>query len=178
MDKSGVFVGVVAVALAACGGASMQERKEARDALYQTDLDTVWNAVRAEMRDGYASVIEVEDPQQGLIKTGWKTIEAERDSSAEDAPQPFSSGANKEGNKGRVVFRIYTKVEPGGPPWYVWVDGEAARYIPGSPMLQPFKRGTEDEPRWVDGRVDRVRLGIHRRLKAYAVTPAAATATP
>jgi hypothetical protein len=36
-------------------------------------------------------------------------------------------------------------------------------------MLQPYKHGAIDEPQWVQGRIDRVRVRMHEELKQYMV---------
>jgi hypothetical protein len=156
--------------VAACGGPSKTEIKEARDALYPTDFKTVWEAVRAEVHEGYGSLIDVEDEKQGIIKTRWKTIDALHDQSQVEST--LTADQRSAGNTSRRVFRLHVRIEPGGPPWYVYVDGQAALYRPGFPVMQPYEHGAEDEPEWVGMRIDKVRVGIHRRLRsAVAVAP-------
>jgi hypothetical protein len=148
MSHRGVLL---ALALAACGP-SEAERRAARDALYQTDRDTVWQAMVAEIGVRYPpDYIKIEDAERGLIETKWNVVEG-----------------HITPNGARAVFRLMMKIEPGGPPWYVSVDGEAAEFRTGMSMLQPYRRGAEEEPRWVAERVSNMRAALHRRLRSYA----------
>lgn len=67
------------------------------------------------------------------------------------------------------MFRLSARIEPGGPPWQVMVDGEAALYRPNMAMLQPYRHGAIDEPAWVEGRIDGMRKRIYSKLKQYDV---------
>ena len=71
----------------------------------------------------------------------------------------------------RLVYRTIVAIQPGGPPWVISVDGEAAHYRPELSALETFKRGSKDEPSWVVPRIQKTRVAIHHRLKPYAVGP-------
>ncbi len=158
---------VAALVLAACG-AGAQDVAKARSSAYNTDYATVWNAVAAEMHDRYHDDgILKEDAVNGYVESKWKTVELVQDSTVGDSDQRTNqaAGSMRAGN----VMRIAVKILPGGPPWRIRVDGEAAQWRPGLTMLTPFKHGTMEEPHWVPGKIDSVVAGIHERLKAYAV---------
>src|SRR6185436_6343644 len=65
-------------------------------------------------------------------------------------------------------FRISVTIKPGGPPWRVEIDGEAALFQPGMAMITPYGHEDADEPTWVKPRIDKVRIGIYKRLEGYA----------
>ena len=54
----------------------------------------------------------------------------------------------------------------GGKPWRVRVTGEASEWELGA---VPVTLRGADEPHWLQGRTDALRVAIYRRLKAYAV---------
>jgi hypothetical protein len=161
---------VFAFALAACGPKAADVAR-AREAVYQTDYAVVWNAVQAEMEERFADRIKVRDADKGYIESGWEIVSTSLDSAAGDGTMQ-ANARNPVG--ARDVFRLFVRIEPGGPPWKLTIDGEAAHYRPGMSVMQPYRRGADDEPQWVPGRIDAARMGIHRRLEQYAVAPAAA----
>lgn len=159
-----MLIGVLAVA--ACG-ASSANRQAAIDAQYQTEFATVWNALATEVNERFPDGIRTEDATVGFIETKWRPVDFEQDSTSGD-----SDAVNNVRSKGvgsRNMFRLTARIEPGGPPWKVVIDGEAALYRPNMTMLQPYRHGAIDEPQWVPGRIERVRNGLYDRLKQYAV---------
>lgn len=152
---------------AACGGATAAQHQEAVEARYETDFATVWNVLSAGVREDFPSGIKSEDAVAGFIETKWESVELAQDSTLGDSDQRTNRRASGVG--ARNLFRLWARIEPGGPPWKVVIDGEAALYRPNMTMLTPYKHGAIDEPQWVPGRIDRVRLRVHNRLKQYAV---------
>lgn len=160
--------------LAACGP-SAAEIRTARDAAYKADRVVVWNAIVRIVKDTYGkrlkpstvnpeyvSGIAVEDAQAGVIITHWHKVDHEAADPGQTDP---SAGANPPVMGTRFV-RIAVALSA-TPPWRVTVDGEGARYRPGMTMLSPYKRGSEEEPGWVQGRIDRMVLDIYGELGAY-----------
>jgi hypothetical protein len=168
---------LVVATVAACGGAASDIGK-AKASAYNTEFATVWNAVVAEMHDRYHDDgIRVEDAEKGYVESKWKKVEVTQDSTLGDSDQRLNktAGAIKAG----LLMRTLVKVMPGGPPWQIAIDGEAAQFRPELASLTPFKHGAIDEPHWVPGRIDGLRAAIHERLKAFAVdAPAGAAAPP
>lgn len=152
---------------AACGGATAAQHQEAVEARYETDFATVWNVLAAEVRADFPSAIKAEDAVVGFIESKWESVELAQDSTVGDSDQRTNTRASGVG--ARNLFRLWARIEPGGPPWKVVIDGEAALYRPNMTMLTPYKHGAIDEPQWVPGRIDRVRLRVHNRLKQYAM---------
>jgi hypothetical protein len=161
-----LVIGLVAAATA-CGGASTSDRKAAAEAQYQTDFATVWNVLAAAVKEDFPSAIKTEDAEVGYIETKWESVELAQDSTVGESDQRSNQRASGVG--ARNLFRVTARIEPGGPPWKVVIDGEAALYRPNMSVLQPYKHGAIDEPQWVPGRTDRVRRRVYEQLKQYAV---------
>lgn len=160
------LVSLALLLVAACGPSSAQV-KEARESSYNTDFPTVWNAVSAEMKQAFPEGIKKEDASAGYIESVWKSVGVVQDSTVGDSNQKANTMASSVG--ARDMWRMMAKIEEGGPPWKVAVDGEAALFRRDLSMLTPYKHGAIDEPAWVNGRIDALRLAIHERLKQYAV---------
>jgi hypothetical protein len=71
---------------------------------------------------------------------------------------------------GRLLWRVSVHILPGGPPWRLAIDGEAARLQPGDATLTPIRHGASDEPGWIDGRIEAFTVAVHGRLKGTAVS--------
>jgi hypothetical protein len=162
--------------LAACGP-SAAEVREAKTSVYQTEFAEVWAAVWNTVNESYPRLI-IDDPIAGRLVTDWFLIE--RISETDDVGQQKNAGQIGTGVgpggspaiAGRF-FRIKVDVKPGGPPWRVVVDGEAAQFTPGMALVQPYDHGDVDEPPWVKVRIEKVRVLIHRKLanRARLVDP-------
>jgi hypothetical protein len=167
---------VLAAALSACGP-SRAEVRAANHSVYQTEFANVWNAVVSVVKEQYPRAV-IEDPGTGELVTDWHLIERVdlddaqiRNTTVTSTTPQGQTGLN--GNQalpniGGRFLRIYVKIKPGGPPWRVEVDGEAALYVPGMALITPYKHGAADEPTWVQPRLDKIRVGIYRALKAHA----------
>jgi hypothetical protein len=161
---------------AACGPSSAEVRA-ARRSVYQTEFPTVWNAVVATVKSQYPRLV-IEDPARGQVLTDWHLIErVDLDDSKMANTTPMQGnqpGQIRPGeqaalpNIGGLFFRVAVTVKPGGPPWRIEVDGEAALYRPGMALITPYAHGAADEPSWVGPRLDKVRVGIYRQLKPHA----------
>jgi hypothetical protein len=162
-----VLIGVLAAT--ACGASSVN-RKAVIEARYQADFATVWNAMSSSVKEDFpseADKIRTEDAIVGYIETKWEAVDRIQDSTVGDSDQRSNQTAS--GVRAVDLFRVTARIEPGGPPWRVIIDGEAAQYRPNMTMLQPYKHGAIDEPPWVPGRTDRVRMRMHEKLKQFLV---------
>jgi hypothetical protein len=114
--------------------------------------------------------VAVEDAVAGTILTDWHMVER----LTEDEVSHANPGMNAGVGPGQLpaiggkFFRLKVEIKPGGPPWRVVVDGEAALYTPGMALIQPYDHGDADEPAWVKTRIEKVRVAIHRKLGKYA----------
>jgi hypothetical protein len=149
-------VKIVAFAVAAVAGAACApsrpslERVTERNAAYNTDFLTVWNAAKGELSASFYR-FEIEDAEQGVIETGWRRVEKMREADPSRVAAEY-------------VFRVRVKLVAEGSGWRIELDGEAALYRPNMSKLQPYRHGDIDEPPWVQGRIDAVRAAMHRRL--------------
>ena len=161
----------LAVLLAACAASGARIEK-AKTVYYQTDYATVWNAVTsAVQKEGYDR-LKVEDAAGGRIVSDWHKIERVADS---QSAGPQMGGPNADG---AIFFRVLVQVQGKAPPYKVFVDGEAAKYRPGFSSLFPYKHGADDEPDWVNGRINALYVAVLAQLEQYAVEPSAAQAQP
>jgi hypothetical protein len=176
------------VLLAAGCGPSNAEARRADHAVYQTEFARVWNAVAETVKEQYPRLL-IEDPVHGKLLTDWHLVERVEDdpvstgSAAGASPsqntatgstqsaklQPGQGSANQQYQPiaGRFI-RIVVVIKPGGPPWKLEIDGEAAQYTPGMAMITPFDHHDADEPAWVQPRIDKIKVGIYKRLSGYA----------
>lgn len=156
-----------AFTLPGCGPSTAQLR-QARESAYNTDFATVWNAIDAEMRERFGpDGLKIVDPVNGVIESKWKGIEVHQEA---DGVGNVQGGTVAQKARAGNLFRMVVRILPGGPPWNIFVDGEAAQYRAELAMLTPYRHGDIDEPQWVPGRIDAVVASLHDRLKAYAVT--------
>jgi hypothetical protein len=164
------------VVASGCGGAPPRDEKMARDAVYQTDFTTVWNAVSAEMHERFhdANGIKVEDPQDGVIISSWKAMAL-----SATADESTGTGLGQARTAlGGDMLQVRVRIDQGGPPWRVTIQSEGAHRSPDKPNLEPYRHGAGDEPAWVQGRADAIRGAIYDRLKQYAVTSSAPAGQP
>lgn len=154
MKRAAALAALVALAC----GPSANEIRRARSVAYQTEFALVWNAVLGSVLEEYPRLVD-EDPVRGRLKTDWHLVERVRSEG--------SSGAETSQVGGRF-FHMLVEIK-GGPPWTVHIKGEAAEYKPGMAMIVPYKRGSADEPPWVEARIDKMYLKIFRRLEPYAI---------
>ncbi|MFH0899023.1 MAG: hypothetical protein V2A73_00185, partial [Pseudomonadota bacterium] len=161
-----IFLSALVLAAAAGCAHSAREVRRARSVVYQTDFATVWNAVLAAVRAQYR-VGFVEDAARGVLRTRWYLIERTANAEA-SADTLVVSGQSVADLRPGKYFRLLARVK-GGPPWTVEIDGEAAEYRPGFTLLAPYPRGSIDEPKWVDGRIDGMYVRIYERLARHAV---------
>jgi hypothetical protein len=169
-------------------GPSAAEAHRAEHAVYQTEFARVWNAVAETVKEQYPR-LAIEDPVHGKLLTDWHLVERVEDdpvakgsaagaspqqntatgSTQTGAPQQGQGAANQQYQPiaGRFI-RIVVVIKPGGPPWKLEIDGEAAQYTPGMAMITPFDHHDADEPAWVQPRIDKIRVGIYKRLEGYA----------
>jgi hypothetical protein len=161
-------------------GPSTAEAHRAEHAVYQTEFARVWNAVTETVKEQYPR-LAIEDPVHGKLLTDWHLVERVEDdpvskgSAAGVSPKntPTTTQSQQAAQQqyqpiaGRF-FRIVVVIKPGGPPWKLEIDGEAAQYTPGMAMITPFDHHDADEPQWVQPRIDKIRVGIYDRLAGYA----------
>ncbi len=173
--------------LAACGPSAARV-KEAQSSTYNAPFAEVWTVVTDELRKFQA--MELEDAINGHARTNWRLVDRGDDNTSTAAgvapsqtptqmqPGQSTGSTQTQGqlstNPGLTTYavggfymRLMAKVK--GPPWKVEVDGEAAEHRPGYAELIKYRHGVADEPAWVPGRIDNVRVAIHERLKQYAV---------
>lgn len=158
-----VVAGLASLALTGCG-ASTSQIKKAESSVYDTDYARVWNVVVQSVRKDYPRLAVV-DAVHGSLISDWHLIERlGEDSMTAEGAQVLQGGR---------YFRVAIFIKPGGPPWQVEVDGEAAHFRPGMAMITPYDHDDADEPPWVKVRIQNLRVRIFERLEPYARAVAA-----
>ena len=150
------------LALAACGASATRVEK-ARASAYQADYPLVWNAVLAALEsEGYR--LAVQDLDHGRMVTRWHLVE--------------SHGDALHGQDGASVlmFRAVVQIQGKQPPYKISVDAEAASWRPIFVVPLVFEHGSDDEPDWVEGRINRLYVEVLDQLEAYAVPAGAVQA--
>jgi hypothetical protein len=169
---------VSAAWISGCGGAPARDEAVVKDAVYQTDFTTVWNAVSAEMNERFHDGgIMKEDAANGIIISKWKSLATTATSESNS-----ETGGNRSISAlGGDFIQLRVRIDQGGPPWHITIEAEGAHRSPDSPRLEPYKRGgAVPEPVWVEGRTNSLRGAFYDRLKQYAVSSSkpAAPAAP
>lgn len=168
MSLRSVATALVLAALAAGCSTSAREIREARNSGYRTDFAIVYNAALEATKKRYPRLRE--DARAGIIRTAWHPvrIQAQTAESSSDNPGATATGTPLASQSGirkyyYVRFRVYVV---GGHPWRVRIEGEASSWETGA-VPTPLK-GAEQPP-WLRGKVDSLRVAIHKKLKKYAV---------
>jgi hypothetical protein len=176
-----LFASLMASFIAVACGPSAAEIKTARTSVYQTEFPRVWQAALDQMHEEFPGLTQKNTPMvhddvdKAVIMSEWKKVDVDQyDTSGQ-------SDMTKDKVAGSTITAVFAremvKILPGGPPWHIVVDVQAAKFVPNLSELQPYKHGADDEPAWVQGRIDHTYAGIYARLKAYA-KPGDATAPP
>ena len=149
--------------------ASASTVKKARNSGYDADFTVVYDVALATVRKDYPHLVE--NATTGVIKTSWHPI---RGINAADDPnqtsRPFAQDpliSKQRAAVPKVYFIRFSIYVVGGKPWRVRVDGQAAEWEVGG--AQPSPLYGANVPPWLDGRVNNMRVKIHKQLKKYAV---------
>jgi len=116
-----------------------------------------------------------DSPRAGVIQTSWHPVNI-RQVDGNMSGVPAGTQQQQVGAQGtpfarsgpaRTFFFVRFRVNViGGRPWRIRIKGEASKWEEGS---TPVPLNGADMPSWLPGRVDSLRVKIHRRLKKYAV---------
>jgi hypothetical protein len=155
---------------------------------YKVDFAIVYSEALAAVTNLYPSLDE--RPDVGSIVTAWHRISIKTSLEGDDVnltqqqrdnrnrsganPSSLGPGGAVSSSYQRKRYFIQFKVNVvGGNPWEVRVVGKAQEWEEGS---VPVELRGANEPHWLKGRTDALRVAIYRRLKKYAVPlPTAAT---
>jgi len=162
----------LAMTLSGCGGSS-REAREAKMSGYETDFAVVYSEALAAVTERYPQLQD--SPRAGVIQTSWHPVNI-RQVNGNMSGVPTGSQQQQVGAQGtpfgrtgpaRTFFFVRFRINViGGRPWRIRIKGEASKWEEGS---TPVPLNGADMPSWLPGRVDSLRVKIHRRLKKYAV---------
>lgn len=166
-------------------GASASDVQAARNSGYDTEFVRIYDVALAEVRKQYPNLVE--DVTSGVIKTAWHPVRLTTEGDLNQADQPIGNRALRPGvgNQGvaalnnpmtqaqirrrqnrKIFFVRFTVAVVGGNPWRVRVDGQASEWAEGN---VPSPLHGANVPAWLSGRVNSLRVRIHKKLKKYAV---------
>ena len=170
---------LTAVQLAGCG-ASAGEIERARNSGYRTDFATVYSAALNAIRKDYPHLEE--DASAGVIKTSWHPVRLATEDDSYSSSQQISgrtqqntvnnlnnpmAQAQQNRRLNRRIYFIRFRIQVvGGDPWRVSVVGEASEWAEGN---VPSPLHGANVPPWLAGRVNAMRVRIHKQLARYAV---------
>lgn len=159
----------VALSVAAGCGASKAQVAQAKSSGYDTSFARVYTEVLAVVRKDYPNLTE--NASAGVIKTAWHQVRS--GSQAEDPPKNNQGNAQgglfQAASATRKLFFIrFTVRVLGGDPWRVSIVGQASEWDQVIGVPSELKGG--DEPHWLEGRENGLRVAIYDRLEEYAVT--------
>ena len=159
----------LALAAPACV-ASTAQIERAKASSYQTDRATVFRAMKDSVEANYQ--LSYWNEQAGVVESQWKEVKGDLEE------QQARSSQGDRITRGAKYFRLRLVLSTNGPPWSVLVDGIAGEFRPGLALIYQFKHGVEDEPPWVQGRIDTATVDVYESLKPYAVAGGPSTAAP
>lgn len=153
---------VLAAALLCSCGPSSAEIKRARTAHYSCDYEQVFKAAFEEVQ-AQQPPIERADPERGVIVTDFRWHDA--------------NGLRKKRGaaiigEGDVGLSIAISIEKRIPGWFITGEPYIFTHLVGSPRGQQIGRDHGNWPAWADSKVDKVLIGINKRLAGCAVTTA------
>lgn len=170
------------VALGACGAKAV-DIEAARNSGYETDFARVYGVALQAVRKNYPNLTE--NASAGIIKTSWHPVRLATQDSTFQSDQPMRNRnqlmnpqsvqqlnnpmlqAQRNRTRNRKLYFVRFRIQVvGGDPWRVSVVGEASEWAEGN---VPSPLYGANVPPWLAGRVNAVRVAIHKKLARYAV---------
>lgn len=153
------------VAIAACGP-SNKEIASAKQARYQGDKTTLFNATKAAVEANH-KLFKADEGHLGMQTVPkWYTAEG-----------MISAGSDenmKEVGDRAIRLTLVVRMLPDGNDWLVQVEPAMVRHLSGSPQPQSLEPKDPSVPGWVHGQVDQLQFDIYNALKQYEVKGAGA----
>lgn len=161
---------VLALLLAACGGPSTADVRQARAAHYTVRALAAFDQAIQGAQDAQWQVDE-SDPQRLGFRTNAKWFEP--DGTSEDRSDDDNAAWVVDGSI-LLAFVVYVKGSDGD----CWIEINPLVYekVGGSPQPRQLTIDDPSMPGWVHGKLDNLYVAIHSRLKAHMVGAPAASA--
>ncbi len=137
--------------------------RSARSVSYDANYAVIYSEVLAEVTAQYPEFVQ-ENAVRGRIRTPWFQVRLASEDDSVGTGAGFSTATTTAPKRYFVRFDIAVT---GEGPWRVLVDGQASSWELGQGVPVPLQGG--DEPPWLQGRINSLQVGIHRRLESYAV---------
>ncbi len=151
---------VLAFAGASCGGASANQIAAAKNAVYQTEFEVVWNVAHEEFFRRYKGAARA---GAGRGSMGSKRMLFDKWGGS----KPYHADAIADSETISVEMKVSVARVGAGGGWRVAVAATVIEWLPG---MKPVQRQGGDQPPWVQSRVNALSRAIHERLKQYDVT--------
>jgi hypothetical protein len=171
MKQALAAIGVVLVALVACGPSAKQVGA-AREARYSADPATIFELAEAAAKDGYHKILQA-DVMAGVFITQGKWY------SPDGQSESAGVGDAVQVEDGSLYVQLLVKVAR--------VDATAVT-VTVTPVVERFRMGASQHeklapddpslPGWVQGKADALAVAIYDRAKPYVGAPAAPAAAP
>jgi hypothetical protein len=149
-----VVAWLAALAASACGPSAAEVRR-AKTASYNLDYVTFWNEVTEAVQTRYTGFMVAE---RGRLVTTWYKVSREATQNTAVGPSTGGRATND------LYFQLEVTPSP-GPPFRPIIDGHAAVVRAGFKTVAPIEHGSEDEPPWVQNRIDEMYIIIYERLQ-------------
>lgn len=166
--RSLLLAALAAAVLAACGPSAAL--KEARGARYQGTRDEVFLAVIQAMT-AEKQVVDRTDPEQAALITRGRWFE--KDGTYEDKALEDTAVLAEDGS---IFLAFLVHVDGEAPPFRVVVEPSVDQVRSGYSALYHIKPDDAQMPGWVTGKLEKLELGLHKRLKGKLVAAPVATA--
>jgi hypothetical protein len=149
----------VAALCAACGGYSASDVRTARTSRYTCDYAEVLNAARAGVEEVFPPLGPV-DPQSGTVTSEYRWYE-------HDGTRKQKGMAEVSDRALSIAARVQLREKDGG--YLVLTHADVNMIRANMSAAQPLAPDSPDRPKWVQGKLDKLAVEIHGRLKGCAV---------
>jgi hypothetical protein len=152
----------------ACGGASTTQIREARTSRYTCSFPEVVNAVSAGVEEVFPPLGPV-DASRGIVTSDYRWYEED--------------GTRKQQGMADVADRALSiaaivEIRQQGDGFVVVPHAKVNQIRANMSAAQPLAEDSPDRPKWVQGKLDKLAVEVHDRLKACAVDAATPTPAP
>lgn len=168
ISRRSLFLAALAAAvLVACGPSAAL--KEARGARYQGTRDEVFLAVNDALK-AEKQVVERSDPEQAALLTRGRWFE--KDGTYEDKALDDTAVLAEDGS---IFLAFIVRVEGDAAPFRVVVEPSVDQVRSGYSALYHMNPDDPQMPGWVTGKLEKLELGLHKRLQGKFIAPPGAT---
>jgi hypothetical protein len=152
------WVALGVVFLAACIGASSQEVEQARAGRYTCAFEQVYDATSKAMEEVFYHVA-AEDARSGTLVSERRWYEQNGTPRERGTAKVFAEDVN---------LVAEARLIKNGPSYSLAIAADVVEYLPGSPQGRRLTADDPNRPTWVQGKLDRMAMVVHERLRSCA----------